>query len=322
MADPRLPRQPRPAPAPERSRDAARDNVRKDKRTKPRTARDRGRARSRRRDISDVRTLTPAEREIVSQVGRFRSIAINDFKRHMPKSLCNSPARTVKTLKELGLVRSQYIKPHATKETRKRDAEICTQQQANPGSRMPKVEVVVLTHKGAEWLRANGYDESLAGKLRPGLAKPREAFHDAHLYTMAQREIETLKAHGATNINILTDSALKQKLYQERARLIAEGRTQQEANAEAAATFNIPMADGKCELPDVRLDYEMPDGSQHTSDLELVTDTYSAAQKAAKDAAGFTSYHMDKGGSLTRGSSGNGGGSPWDEDWMTRSMSR
>jgi hypothetical protein len=251
------------------------------------------------------------------QVGRYRTIAIDDFKKHLPKSLCNSPVHAVRALKELGLIRSHYIQPHAVREVKKRDAGPVSDTRIKATTKAPSLEVIVLTHKGAEWLRANGYDEAAAGKLHPGFAKPREAFHDAHLYTMAQRESERLRSAGATRINATPDSTLKAALYRERARLFADGRTEEQAHIEAADTYNIPLQDGKYALPDVRLDYDMPDGSHHSIDLELITDTYRDSHIAAKAAAGFTSYAVDKAGNVSRG-----GGSPWDEEWMARSMSR
>ena len=312
MADPRKIPQPKPGPS-DRGRDAARDTTRAPKRS----GRDRGRAQSRRRDMSDVRTLNPGEREIVMQVGCYRTIAIEDFRKHLPKSLCASPVHAVRVLKELGLIRSHYIQPHAVREVKKRDAGPVSDTRIKATTKSPSHEVIVLTHKGADWLRANGYDEITAGKLHPGFAKPREAFHDAHLYTMAQRASDHLRSSGATNIIATQDSALKAALYRERARVFADGRTQEQAHVEAAETYNIPLQDGRYALPDVRLEYDAPDGSHHSIDLELITDTYRDSHIAAKAAAGFTSYVMDKAGNVS-----SGGGSPWDEDWMARSMGR
>jgi len=315
MPDPRKPRRPRPSPAPIRERGGEREATRK----RHRSPRDRGRARSLRRDISDVRKLNPTEREIVVQVGRFRTIDIHDFKLHLPQDV--SAVQMVRNLKELGLVRSHYVQAPAQRDARKRDA--CAYiKDRNAFTKSQRIELIVLTHKGAEWLRVNGYDETVAGKLRPGFGKQREAFHDAHLYSMTQREINVLRAQGATNFQVLTDSAIKQHLYTERARLIAEGRSRDEAHVEAAAQFDIPLSDGKFTLPDVRLEYDMADGTRHSCNLELITDTYRASHIAAKNAAGFLSYALNKAGNMERGSGQNGGGRPWDEDWMARSMSR
>lgn len=323
MPDPRKPRNTRPQTDQSRRRDSERDHSRGDQRKKPRSPRDRGRARVRKRDISDVRQLNAGEREIVFQVGRFRAIAIKDFKQHLPKSVCDSPVHTVRALKELGLVRSNYIKPHGIREVRKRDAELTATGHNKPGTRSPKIEIITLTNKGATWLRANGYDETHAGKLRPGMAKPREVFHDAHLYSMAQKEIVLLQKQGAINISALTDNALKELLYKERSRLIKEGRSKEEAHIEAAQIFDVPLTEGKYSLPDVRVEYDMPDGTHHKIDLELITDTYRQSHIAAKNAAGFTSYTLNKAGSMARSTSDSKGGTtPWDEDWMARSIGR
>jgi hypothetical protein len=288
-----------------------RGRERSQERTQARKPRNRGRARARERDISDVRKLTPLEREIVSQVGRFRTIAIVDLAKHLSKTFTDSPSHTVRKLKELGLVRSQYLATHGIREVAKNDSKVL--YHPVPVTKSPTLEVVVLTHKGASWLRADGYDESKAGKLHPGLAKAREALHDSRLYSMTQLEIEKLKTNGATNFHVTTDSTLKAALYRERANLNDGTRSAEQAHSDAAATLNVPMEDGKYVLPDVRLEYDMPDGSRSSTDLELVTDTYRKSHIAAKKAAGFTTYIAGAGG-LQKG-----GNSVWDEDWAARS---
>jgi hypothetical protein len=198
------------------------------------------------------------------------------------------------------------------REVRKRDAKPLP-NDVKPATKAPRLEVVVLTQKGADWLRGNGYDESANGKLRPGLAKAREALHDSRLYAMTQLEIEKLKAKGATNFHVTPDSTLKAALYRERARLMDGTRTEEQAHRDAAAMFNIPMEDGKYVIPDTRVEYDMPDGSRSSTDLELVTDTYRKSHIATKQAAGFTTYVAGAGG-LQKG-----GNSVWDEDWTARS---
>lgn len=214
-------------------------------------------------------------------------------------------------------MRSHYVRPHTLKLVTRRDAGQVSDTRLKNISLAPKTEIIVLTHKGAAWLRSNGYDENSFGKLRPGLSKSREAFHDSRLFAMTVQHVETLKAEGATSCRVMTDSALKEALYKERARLIKEGRTEEQAHIEAAEQLNVPLSEGKYNLPDVRVEYEMPDGSRSHVDLELISGTYSKAHIAAKNAAGFVSYTLTNGGQVKRG-----GGSPWDEDWMARSWGR
>jgi hypothetical protein len=270
------------------------------------------------RSVRDMRELNATERVILHAVGQFRTIALSDL-RYVDPAQKGSAERVVRTMKELGLLRSHWIRPHAIREVRnKQKLPKATGLKVKAAVDSPKLHVLTLTRTGVAWLRSNGYDESMQGKLHPGLTKPREAFHDSHLYAMTQNEIQQLRANGSSPIAIHTDSALKAQFQREFQRLTAAGLARAEAHQMAAQSFRLPIVDGKVMLPDVRVEFVQPNGQQSYTDLELISDTYRKSQVAAKGAAGFKAYNVDQNGGFSPG----GGGTPWDPDFLARFLGR
>jgi hypothetical protein len=60
------------------------------------------------------------------------------------------------------------------------------------------------------------------------------------------------------------------------------------------------------QFPDVRIEYERPDGRHDVEDVEVTTPHYRGAHAASKAAAGFTRYRAR--GGRVGGRSGRGGG--------------
>lgn len=267
------------------------------------------------RSLRDMRPLEPAERQILQAIGQFRTIDIKDL-HHVDATLNTSAAWRVRDMKELGVIRSHYIAPHAFREVRNRDhVKNPHGKKAAPG---PKLHVLTLTRTGAAWLRQNGYDEKQMGKLHSGLTKPRETFHDSHLYAMTQNELAQLKKDGATPISIHTDSVLKSRFQSQIQRSVMAGIEREEARRQAAASLNLPIVDGKVMFADVRIEYERENGQQAFTDLELISDTYRDSQIASKGAAGFKGYSVDAQGGFRPAA----GKSPWDPDHMARLLGR
>src|SRR5262249_32845774 len=77
-----------------------------------------------------------------------------------------------------------------------------------------------------------------------------------------------------------------------------------------ANAHGLPVVNGRVQFPDVRIEYEHPDGERDREDLELSTGHYNGRQMAAKRASGFTMHHSRASG--IRGAGGRGGGSPFD----------
>ena len=73
-----------------------------------------------------------------------------------------------------------------------------------------------------------------------------------------------------------------------------------------AEQHQLPIVDGHVQFPDVRIEYETPDGRREVRDVEVMTPHYRGAHAAAKVAAGFARY-----GAVGARLSGAPGLEPW-----------
>ena len=90
-----------------------------------------------------------------------------------------------------------------------------------------------------------------------------------------------------------------------------------ESGGGALMEHGLPIIDGHLELPDLRIEYEAPDGTLQHRDVELVTEHYSRAQLAGKSQAGFSMYRAA--GARLGGGSARPGGTPIDPhhlEWL------
>jgi DNA-binding MarR family transcriptional regulator len=150
-----------------------------------------------------------------------------------------------------------------------------------------------------------------------GVVKPREVTHDAQLYRAYATAAERLQSTGNSVRRVLLDYELKreyQRFLQENNRTHRRSsgrpdRSPEEIRAWAAA-HDLPVVNGRVQFPDVRVEYERPDGERAHEDLELATGHYNSRQMAAKRASGFTLHHSR--GSHIRGANSRGGAAPFD----------
>ncbi len=150
-----------------------------------------------------------------------------------------------------------------------------------------------------------------------GLAKPREATHDAQLSRVYAAAAQRLHASGCRVRRVVMDYELKrdyQRFLQEKNRAVGEStgrpnRSTQEIKTWAEA-HGLPIVQERVQFPDVRIEYEHADGRLDREDLELATGHYNSRQMAAKHASGFTIQRS--GASHLRGARGRHGGSPFD----------
>jgi hypothetical protein len=150
-----------------------------------------------------------------------------------------------------------------------------------------------------------------------GLAKPREATHDAQLSRVYAKAAQRLHANGCRVRRVVMDYELKrdyQRFLQERNRVAGERSGRPNRSAEEirtwADTHGLPIVQERVQFPDVRVEYEHADGRLDREDLELVTGHYNSRQMAAKQASGFSVHRS--GASQLRTGSGRRGGSPFD----------
>jgi hypothetical protein len=164
--------------------------------------------------------------------------------------------------------------------------------------------------------------DGVAPRVHAGFGKRSDLIHNASLYRMYQIEAAAIEARGGRIRSIVLEDDRKRAAY---ARAPQWGPpTSEEARhaalVRAAEALNVPIVDGHLEFPDVRVEYDGPDGHAGRVDLELVTEQYRGGSLAAKAAAGFTMYSAR--GSSVRGIHALGGspGGGGAEHWYRRSL--
>jgi DNA-binding MarR family transcriptional regulator len=184
-----------------------------------------------------------------------------------------------------------------------------------------RTALVALTERGRELLEHHRtHDHASPQRFYAGPSKARELTHDAQLYRAYLRSADSLQAQGARVHRVVLDDDLKRE-YQEflqaanRDRSESDGRPSRtlEEVQEWARTHDLPMLDDGVQFPDLRIEYEWPDGRREIENVEVLTPHYRGAHAAAKAASGFTCY---RGAGARVGGSGNSarGGRPFDPD--------
>lgn len=167
-----------------------------------------------------------------------------------------------------------------------------------------RATLVTLTDRGRELLERHRRPdcERPSQAYYAGFVKPRELSHDAHLYRAYERASERLKEKGVVVTRVVLDYELKrdyqrflQDLKRERRRREQDSDGSATQIAEWAASRDLPVVDGHVHFPDVRIEYERPDGERKVEDVEVVTPHYRGAYAAAKGRTGFTSYRISTG---------------------------
>lgn len=181
-----------------------------------------------------------------------------------------------------------------------------------------RTQLLTLTEQGRRVLQHyQRHDAAPRQRYYAGLVKPREMTHDAQLYRAYEAAADRLHREGHDVRRVVLDYELKQeyqRFLQEhnRGRRDSLGRPDRspEEIREWAAAHGLPMTNGRVQFPDVRIEYERPDGERGHEDLELATGHYNGRQMTAKRASGFTLHHSN--GSRIRGAASRSGGSPFD----------
>jgi hypothetical protein len=137
-----------------------------------------------------------------------------------------------------------------------------------------------------------------------GLAKPREVQHYAQLYgaykDAATHTAGARRPHPSRHLGRRAETRLSAvPTAHNRGRRESSGRPNRslEEIAAWAAEHHLPIEDGHVRFPDVRIEYEHPDGRLDREDLELTTDHYNSRQMSGKRASGF---RLVRGASSTR----------------------
>jgi len=210
--------------------------------------------------------LRSSEIATMVELGKFRVVAKEDLSEFAYDSNDDRMKPDVENLVRQGLVGMKSI-PH--EET---------------GSR----QLLTLTKYGHRFLTQT----QSAGKgqaVYHGFTKPREAHHDADLYRLYQKAAAKIEGQGGRNLHVVLDYELKKRLYHDLAKL-GENRNSVDGTQAIAGKHGLQVVRGKIPVPDVRIEYETPDGERARVDLELATGHYRGKNLAEKVRAGFSIY--------------------------------
>jgi hypothetical protein len=232
--------------------------------------------------------LRPEEKQLLREAGRFRVVRTADLR----ESLYNGKARPLendlKYLRDKGLIETRHV--NLRRDGRRRTIE--------------RVEVVTLTKDGRGLLIKQG---GLPNDQRvyAGLVKPREVEHDSQIYRAYRKEAERIEGNGGSNLRVRLDFEIKadvqKAIYAERK--ADPKRDMAEIRQQVAERLELPVLDGKIQIPDARIDYYLPrDADQNPSpdqdqgsrtghqDIEVLTAAYHAGHLRSKAQAGFRNY--------------------------------
>jgi len=138
-------------------------------------------------------------------------------------------------------------------------------------------------------------------KLYAGMVKPREVEHDAQIYRAYRKEAECIEQKGGTNLRVHLDFELKSHIQKaiHAERKAAPERDMAEIKQQVARQFDLPYVNDGIQIPDARIDYDLPrdpdrdiDRGSRTSheDIEVLTAAYRPGHLRNKAQAGFHVY--------------------------------
>jgi hypothetical protein len=232
--------------------------------------------------------LRPEEKHLLRETGRFRVVRTADLRESLYHGKSGALDNDLRYLRDKGLIETSRV--NLRRDGRRRSIE--------------RVEVVTLTREGRSFLIKDG-DLPKDQKVYAGLVKPREVEHDSQIYRAYRKEAERIEGNGGTNLRVKLDYEIKadvqKAIYRERK--ADPTREMAEIKEQVAKQFNLPFVDGGIQIPDARIEYDLPrENDQHPSldqdqgsrtgheDIEVLTAAYHAGHLRSKAQAGFRNY--------------------------------
>lgn len=228
--------------------------------------------------------LRPEEKQLLREAGRFRVVRTADLRETLYSGKARPLENDLRYLRDKGLIETRHV--NLRRDGRRRTIE--------------RVEVVTLTRDGRGLLiKQGGLPEDQ--KVYAGLVKPREVEHDSQIYLAYRKEAERVERNGGSNLRVRLDFEMKadvqRAIYAERK--ADPKRDMADIKQQVAERFELPFVDGKIQIPDARIDYELPrdpdsDPNQGSraghQDIEVLTAAYHAGHLRSKAQAGFRNY--------------------------------
>jgi DNA-binding MarR family transcriptional regulator len=262
---------------------------------------------SRERDAADPREAEPIEPRDVFTQGLTLPRGIERERVHAHDrdyQLRGSEVRTLATIGAFRVVPADDLRDDHGRAGDVRHGDLERLRSAGlirtvaPFARAERTVLVTLTERGRDVLeshrtRTDGTPQSFYA----GPVKSRELSHDAQLYRAYLRAAERLHGEGARIQRVVLDAELKrdyQRFLQarNRGRSDSDGRPSRspEEVQEWARDHQLPLVNDRVQFPDVRIEYERPDGRREVEDVEVTTLHYRGAHAAGKVQAGFTRF--------------------------------
>ncbi len=238
------------------------------------------------RDRDREYTLRGSESRTLATVGAFRVVSSRDLRDHDDRP-ADARFGDLRHLREQGLIET-----------------VCV-----PGYRD---HAVVLTEHGKSLLESHrDRDHDHQQTFYAGLKRERELEHDVQVSRAYEREAERLQEGGARIGRVLLDYELKRE-YQTWLHERDCGRDDYDGHldrtpeeiARWAQAHDLPYFDDQIHIPDLRIEYQEPDGRWEREDIEVTTPHYRGAHGASVARSGFTCY---RGSSLRIGGRSGGG---------------
>ena len=162
------------------------------------------------------------------------------------------------------------------------------------GPKGRKFKVLTVTRKGAHRGKELAAKYGLAEQATwSSLVKRAEVRHDVAIYRASQAEKAKLEKRGCVVERIRIDAEMKRDI----ARATASRAAALERRR-VARQLGLPVAKGKVLVPDAQIQYRDPDGRGGRVNIEVISEHYSDAAKAA---AGFSIHSSGSGGSGSGG---------------------
>lgn len=224
------------------------------------------------------------------------------FHRDREYTLRGSEARTLATVGAFRVVSSRDLIDHRNRPADPRSGDLRHLREQGlietvrvPGYREP---VVVLTKEGRGLLESHRErDHHGRQAFYAGLKRAREVEHDSHVYRAYLREADRLQERGARIERVVLDHELKREYQQwlharDRDRDDYDGHPDRSpAEIEDwAREHDLPYFDDEVHFPDVRIEYQDPDGRWEHEDVEVTTVHYRGAHGSSVARSGFVRF--------------------------------
>lgn len=213
-------------------------------------------------------SLRAAESNAMADIGRFRAIDVHDLARFVYAGNETRMESDLVNLRHQGLVEARTV------------------HRAHRAAR----RIVTLTDEGARFVEEiSSLPEGQ--RIYHGIVKPRELHHDADLYKVYQQAARQIQDKGGKKVRVRLDFELKESINRAKE---AAGRLPEDMRrrwlAAVAEEHGLRLDGQSIHLPDVQLEYTLPDGRVERENLELLSQNYREQGIRNKAHAGFKIY--------------------------------